>query len=1034
MSRKTEDKEKQLQTAVIESNTKKMKNLLSGGFIKKKVNPNFVTENGETLLHVAVKANSNEKMINLLLTDYNADVNFKDHENQTPLIYAAKNTNLSIETIQLLKEKGADLKHKNNSNEDITIIFLKKSKLNLFSGYIDNYEEHKKETLSTIIDSENQNTMLHQMVYEDNIDGIELFCKNGADLEAKNKDGLTPFWLSVSLDKLDCFQKLYQLNKDLEIDENGNSIIHKISLFKSINIMKNLQKDGLTEKYIEHKNKDKQQTPLNYFCTNTNNDDPEMLRLLHEVGGKFDTVDINGNTPFLNICKRKLPKCLEYFLSELRNDSRAFNFEQKNEDGDNCLHLLTKNFYSDGLLSVLKSGIIIENILNQQNNQNQTPWFLAKTYETIDLKERQNSIDVLEKFGAKKDIFPNSFDLSKIQEIEENLIKNAELKKQKIEDEKQKKVDDNLKENENENENIKTSEKTSEKSDEKSPKEIKEDTQKEPIKEQEKEDSTKAKSKKKDKNELRKEREMKKKMEREKKLLDRQKQKEEKLKQKEKKLLDKQKQKEEKLKQKEEKMKTKQLGAIPRGNSMGKLEDRPKSISSIKTELKKETPKTPRKTETKDEKKETPIKPLSPKMPDQKPIPKKGILQKTQSEMVESQDSQNNLVKAKSFAYKKDEEQKSKEEKSKEEKSKEEKSKEEKSKEKKSKEKKSKDKKSKEKDDVDDVFGNLDTSSEISSSEKSQQVQEDKSDNDDKDENKDKKDEKDKKDKKDEKDKNQNDNQNDNQMNTNQPENKIENVSEIDPAFEDNSFRLKVSVKKIKKIRGGDSYVKVVSNDLSDQTKIFEAKPKQSPSWEDEEFIFVIGDSIEKMKSIGKITFQLFSFDLFEDELVGELSVDPTTLGLSVNNPKTKSFNLTPKKDPKIKPTLDAVFHIYQGKVFPTQTLISDGNSYLVTENIEEPTNLVSFFQETGKLYAFQNKNFFHPIAFDLSNVLGIERDDIQKESFEKDNFALLFTWKQGYEGLKLFELYSTLKAKTELWEQKIIKFIQFASVNTKKK
>lgn len=146
-------------------------------FLKHKINPNTVDENGQTLLHEAI-INKNME-IATILKKYNADVNYKDNLGKSPLFYAKIPA-----SIDWLCDNGA--------------------KINLID------KKH--------------NTALHYSVMDNNGAIAKALLKHKADTNIKNSENLPAIAYSKSFGMT---RLLIENGADANILVNGTTILHK---------------------------------------------------------------------------------------------------------------------------------------------------------------------------------------------------------------------------------------------------------------------------------------------------------------------------------------------------------------------------------------------------------------------------------------------------------------------------------------------------------------------------------------------------------------------------------------------------------------------------------------------------------------------------------------------------------------------------------------------------------------------------------------------------------------------------------------
>ncbi|KAJ6235202.1 ankyrin repeat [Anaeramoeba flamelloides] len=253
---------------------------------------------------------------------------------------------------------------------------------------------------------------------------------------------------------------------------------------------------------------------------------------------------------------------------------------------------------------------------------------------------------------------------------------------------------------------------------------------------------------------------------------------------------------------------------------------------------------------------------------------------------------------------------------------------------------------------------------------------------------------------------------------------------------DDDNYRLLIGVSQLKKVKGNEFYVKVLYNNSEEQTKIYQVKDKKNPSWDKEYFVFTIGKK-EIFSSFQNIVFQVYSFELFGDELIGQVTLTNSVFQLLQKGNKTKSYQLMKENGNKAKGQLVLCMELFTGDLLSKEKIdIKDSNLYMSTASVEEITKKIAFADKDGLIWSFKNYDDYHPIIFDMKSVTALEKGEIQNQNLNpnNDNFCILFTWHQSYNGDMLFELSSNLKTNTINWENYLNKIINKFDFNKSKK
>ena len=203
---------------------------------------------GQTPLYrVALSKWEDEKAwkeaVGLLITKEN--VNMADEDGNTPLHEITFQGN--IEGIKILLEKGADLNATNVYGQTPLHIVA------FSSNWVD--KKAWKEAVGLLITKENVNmadkdgdTPLHEITFQDNVEGIKILLEEGANPNETNFYGQTPLHRVASLSKWDKWEDekawkeaigLLITKENVNIvDEDGNTPLHEIVFQADVEVIK----------------------------------------------------------------------------------------------------------------------------------------------------------------------------------------------------------------------------------------------------------------------------------------------------------------------------------------------------------------------------------------------------------------------------------------------------------------------------------------------------------------------------------------------------------------------------------------------------------------------------------------------------------------------------------------------------------------------------------------------------------------------------------------------------------------------------
>ena len=286
-------------------------------------------------------------------------------------------------------------------NKDIYKLFKKHKKLELYKSAEDIMikKPHNKKTYKLMSSTIGDNPAELNMEFD--IELIKLILKNNANINAKDKDGNTPFSIAIMQSNNDLIKFL--LNENYPISVNTHKSKNRFG-FKPFDLSIN----GVLLT-IENFNTETDKKSLEYIITETNDEIAKITR-------------INHNMRYFDILIKMLLYLINHnFYSKLNN---YYNTETK-IDHDNIFNLLTTQITKLPLLTNSDDLFVsyhgyINNMLNDKNDE-----IVSKTNSLTQLRKQQINLE-REKRDLDKINYPqkNTYRIKEINELKQKINNN----------------------------------------------------------------------------------------------------------------------------------------------------------------------------------------------------------------------------------------------------------------------------------------------------------------------------------------------------------------------------------------------------------------------------------------------------------------------------------------------------------------------------------------------------------------------------------------------------------------------------------
>ncbi len=208
------------------------------------ITPNITTKNGVTPLHALASKSKDSTVLEYFITK-GVDINQQDKDGKSALTNAISRN--SIEIVIFLLDKGADISVKDKKGNNLGYY--------LIQGFNTNKSEEFDKKLATLTQKgfdikkiqENGNTLFHLALSKNEIELLKKIKALGIDVNAKNKEGITPLHKAAMQAKDDTILKyLLSIGADKTIktdfEESVLDLANENELLKQNNIVLNFLK------------------------------------------------------------------------------------------------------------------------------------------------------------------------------------------------------------------------------------------------------------------------------------------------------------------------------------------------------------------------------------------------------------------------------------------------------------------------------------------------------------------------------------------------------------------------------------------------------------------------------------------------------------------------------------------------------------------------------------------------------------------------------------------------------------------------
>jgi len=329
----------------------------------------------------------------LFLIEKGANVNYRNRNGITPLMNGLYNDNIAI--VQILVENGADVgavdnygynplsSTIDNGYSTMVEVLLRGKGVNLEAISNTIYKCDDAHIMSLLIshglkvDADRGGEQLLRACMRDDYDMVRLLVDNGADMNIRDDDGMTPLMVCLNRGNTDMSAYLISKGANLDVkDEYGNTALMRAIKDNSLYLVRMMIEKGANTRIRDDNGN-------NTLMVHMGNPSSSLyiLTLLLNTGMSPDTQNVDGMTPLMRAASRRDP----LFLVELLKHGANPNI--RNDNGDTALIIAARNGLVENVRILLKHGAYT----NIKNTKGETAYTVTYNTEIRNLISKYSS-------------------------------------------------------------------------------------------------------------------------------------------------------------------------------------------------------------------------------------------------------------------------------------------------------------------------------------------------------------------------------------------------------------------------------------------------------------------------------------------------------------------------------------------------------------------------------------------------------------------------------------------------------------------